>query len=839
MYGFLTLAPLQMAPGSWRRRSSRRRTRAKPSLLREAQLQGALPDLRHCPPGYLALRQHAREGQADTVARSDFSAGAGELGAHHVPAKQLCSTIPSNGPATSRRSVSLSPIGPRAAAHVVRQPRHHALVGRHVAHEGFAALLHSTSRPSKVETEDWRMWDPVRGGQHPMVFALDRCQTANALTQSSQHSAEASASFGTVTYSKGTVTSADSQSVSSRTGASAASTKPYENKRRFLFKGTSTEQYIVPLTWAAQGDSFEFSTPTVYLEKSSPLVGINMPPEDKWVIFNVQETGYYRVNYDEKNWNLISKYLNDHANPIDDIHYLNRAQLLDDSFNLARAGYLKYKTTLGLADYLSRETDYIPWAAAYSAFSYLNRMLVNHPKYPVFQRYMSRLLDKAYGQVRSFFTRNSAPERHDEKLLMNRIVTLACVAERESCTSHSHLRLRLYLDSEFIKIKGVLYTAMELAILQIIFGVAVPDFSAGAMENWGLITYRESMLLFNDGTASARKGIATVITHELTHMWFGNLVTTHWWDATWLNEGFAQYFQFYATSLVKPAWRLMEQFVVDHHQAVMGADALPTSAALTSPAYTPAQVSARFGSITYSKGASVIRMISAIMGENKFLEALHEYLDENRYSTTIPDDLFKHLVEKFSDSNLDKIAFENLLETWTKQPGYPVLKIVRNYEDGSAAVTQARFLLKSQTTPDPTLYYVPLTWVGPGGDFSATAPKAYLAQEQTRTVTGLPGPQQWVIFNVQETGTFIRKQDAASVFSSVYGNSVGVEVALNFLDEHFDQVEEYYGSMGAINNIVVGIAGRLTTQEQRDKVCNKYHTKRKVIFYYVNHFLYL
>ncbi|GLG93877.1 Aminopeptidase 2 [Gryllus bimaculatus] len=447
MYGFLTLAPLQMAPGSWRRRSSRRRTRAKPSLLREAQLQGALPDLRHCPPGYLALRQHAREGQADTVARSDFSAGAGELGAHHVPAKQLCSTIPSNGPATSRRSVSLSPIGPRAAAHVVRQPRHHALVGRHVAHEGFAALLHSTSRPSKVETEDWRMWDPVRGGQHPMVFALDRCQTANALTQSSQHSAEASASFGTVTYSKGTVTSADSQSVSSRTGASAASTKPYENKRRFLFKGTSTEQYIVPLTWAAQGDSFEFSTPTVYLEKSSPLVGINMPPEDKWVIFNVQETGYYRVNYDEKNWNLISKYLNDHANPIDDIHYLNRAQLLDDSFNLARAGYLKYKTTLGLADYLSRETDYIPWAAAYSAFSYLNRMLVNHPKYPVFQRYISQLLDKAYQQIEITFLSNSAPESHDEKLLMNRITSLACIAELESCVGHVHRRLLFYISS--------------------------------------------------------------------------------------------------------------------------------------------------------------------------------------------------------------------------------------------------------------------------------------------------------------------------------------------------------------------------------------------------------
>ncbi|KAK7793609.1 hypothetical protein R5R35_013592 [Gryllus longicercus] len=555
------------------------------------------------------------------------------------------------------------------------------------------------------------------------------------------------------------------------------------------------------------------------------------------------------------------------------------------------------------------------------------------------------------------------------------------------------------------------------------------------MENWGLVTYRESMLLFNDGTASARQGIATVIAHELTHMWFGNLVTTRWWDATWLNEGFAQYFQFYATGLVKPAWRLMEQFVVDHHQAVMGADALPTAAALTSPAHTPAQVSARFGSITYSKGASILRMISAIMGENKFLEALHEYLVENRYSTTIPEDLFQHLVEKSTDSNLDQNAFENLLRSWTEQPGYPVLKIDRNYEEGSATISQARFLLKSQTTPDPTLYYVPLTWVGPGGDFSATAPKAYLAQEQTRTVSGMPEPQQWVIFNVQETGfyrvnyddtnwrllsahlldpsqpldgvhvlnraqllddafnlaragqldyavafdladylqretdfipwasalaafsylqrmlvrndrypvfeayvrslleeryehfgfrdreghidklflnrvsawacslqhppctraartaldgllqgedvpadlrsvvycygvrhspkeswyvllerykisldnaerallmaglacsydedllnellgysiqgTFIRKQDAASVFSSVYSNSVGVEVALNFLDEHFDQVEEYYASMGAINNIVVGIAGRLTTHEQRDKM---------------------
>ncbi|GLG93878.1 uncharacterized protein GBIM_01203, partial [Gryllus bimaculatus] len=126
-----------------------------------------------------------------------------------------------------------------------------------------------------------------------------------------------------------------------------------------------------------------------------------------------------------------------------------------------------------------------------------------------------------------------------------------------------------------------------------------------------------------------------------------------------------------------------------------------------------------------------------------------------RYSTTVPDDLFKHLVDKSSASKLDPNSFLRLLRSWTEQPGFPVVKVERNYLSTSAQITQTRFLLNSQTTPDPTLYYIPLNWVGPGGDFTDTTPRSYLTNtQQWRMLSGLPSGGQWVIFNVQATGFY-------------------------------------------------------------------------------------
>lgn len=158
--------------------------------------------------------------------------------------------------------------------------------------------------------------------------------------------------------------------------------------------------------------------------------------------------------------------------------------------------------------------------------------------------------------------------------------------------------------------------------------IAIPDFAAGAMENWGLVTYREKALLWSKegSTTKNKQSLATVIAHELTHSWFGNLVTCKWWKDTWLNEGFARYFEYHITVEAETTWELEKQFVVEQQQAIFSDDAVAHVMPLSSDVYTPAEVSNKFGSITYSKGGSVIRMMSHFLGKEKFKEALQNYL---------------------------------------------------------------------------------------------------------------------------------------------------------------------------------------------------------------------
>lgn len=158
---------------------------------------------------------------------------------------------------------------------------------------------------------------------------------------------------------------------------------------------------------------------------------------------------------------------------------------------------------------------------------------------------------------------------------------------------------------------------------------AIPDFSAGAMENWGLLTYRERSLLVDESatTLSSRQSIAAVVAHEQAHMWFGDLVTCEWWSYTWLNEGFARYFQYFGTAFVETKWELEKQFVVDQIQSVMTMDSTSATNPLTEPnTFTPSHLSRMFNSISYNKGATVIRMIEHTMGSENFQKSLQQYL---------------------------------------------------------------------------------------------------------------------------------------------------------------------------------------------------------------------
>ncbi|KAI3377653.1 hypothetical protein L3Q82_008815 [Scortum barcoo] len=178
--------------------------------------------------------------------------------------------------------------------------------------------------------------------------------------------------------------------------------------------------------------------------------------------------------------------------------------------------------------------------------------------------------------------------------------------------------------------------------------IALPDFSAGAMENWGLITYRETALLYNLGVSSNgdKEWVATVISHELAHMWFGNLVTMRWWNDLWLNEGFATYVSYLGANYAEPTWNMTDLIVLNEITGVMGVDALASSHPLSSreeDILKPEHISQLFDSITYSKGAAVLRMLSEFITEDVFSKGLHTYLEEFKYKNTVYTDLWKHL----------------------------------------------------------------------------------------------------------------------------------------------------------------------------------------------------
>jgi aminopeptidase N len=158
--------------------------------------------------------------------------------------------------------------------------------------------------------------------------------------------------------------------------------------------------------------------------------------------------------------------------------------------------------------------------------------------------------------------------------------------------------------------------------------IAVPDFSAGAMENWGLVTYRETALLFKPGvsTLNNKKRIASVISHELAHQWFGNLVTPSWWTDLWLNEGFASYIEYLGVDAVHPEWKLLDRNMIAEVHRAMALDVLETSHPISVPVSHPDEIGEIFDTISYLKGASIIRMMDHFLGRETLRNGLKSYL---------------------------------------------------------------------------------------------------------------------------------------------------------------------------------------------------------------------
>ncbi|OQD81257.1 hypothetical protein PENANT_c028G06029 [Penicillium antarcticum] len=236
--------------------------------------------------------------------------------------------------------------------------------------------------------------------------------------------------------------------------------------------------------------------------------------------------------------------------------------------------------------------------------------------------------------------------------------------------------------------------------------VAVPDFSAGAMENWGLITYRIVDVLLDEKTsgASRKERIAETVQHELAHQWFGNLVTMDFWDGLWLNEGFATWMSWYSCNVFYPEWKVWQTYVIDNLQGALSLDSLRSSHPIEVPVKRADEINQIFDAISYSKGSSVLRMISKYLGEDVFLQGVRNYIRKHAYGNTETGDLWAAL----GDASGKPV--KSVMDIWTKNVGFPVVSVTENKEKSSISLKQNRFLRTGDVRPeeDQTLFPVML-----------------------------------------------------------------------------------------------------------------------------------
>ncbi|XP_050088642.1 aminopeptidase N [Anopheles aquasalis] len=280
------------------------------------------------------------------------------------------------------------------------------------------------------------------------------------------------------------------------------------------------------------------------------------------------------------------------------------------------------------------------------------------------------------------------------------------VRQQGSYVHRLTMRLLPFLETYF----GMPYHLPKLDL------VAVPDFGFRAMENWGLITFRESALLVPEddnrsSSAKHKEAVASVVAHELVHQWFGNLVTPRWWNDLWLKEGFATYISHVALNVNEKRWHMFESFVQKELQEAFEKDSDRNSHPISFPVNTASDIRRIFDPISYSKGAAIVRMMDSFLGDVAFKRGIHQYLQRYQFDNAMQDDLWDILTaEGHRAGTLPTVlGVKQIMETWTLQPGYPVITFERN---GTVlTVSQQRYLLPSRNSSDDTRWYIPLTIV--------------------------------------------------------------------------------------------------------------------------------
>ncbi|KAI6679923.1 hypothetical protein NL676_033804 [Syzygium grande] len=304
--------------------------------------------------------------------------------------------------------------------------------------------------------------------------------------------------------------------------------------------------------------------------------------------------------------------------------------------------------------------------------------------------------------------------------------------------------------------------------------IAVPDFAYGAMENYGLVTYRETALLYDEqhSAAANKQRVATVVTHELAHQWFGNLVTMEWWTHLWLNEGFATWVSYLANDCLFPEWKIWTQFLEEYTEGLR-LDELAESHPIEVEINHASEIGEIFDAISYRKGASVIRMLQSYLGAECFQRSLASYIKRHAWSNAKTEDLWAAL-EEGSGEPVNK-----LMNSWTKQKGYPVVSI--KLKDDKLEFEQSQFLLSGSHGDGQ--WIVPITFCC--GSYDAR--QSFLLETKSASID-LQESGAWIKVNVDQTGFYRVKYDEdlqAELSYAIVNNMLSATDRFGILDDSF------------------------------------------------------